>query len=356
MTNRSSLWVLKSFLVWRLLIFLPVFLGLYLISLRSGFIFKYPWANFDGIHYLSIAQNGYVNQAAFFPLYPLLIGVFGGGFWAGFFLANLSFFLALIIFYKLIKLDYKEKIAQQSILFMLIFPTAFFWGSVYVESLFILLLLLAFYLARKGHWLTASVAGMLLTATRLVGIFILLALIYEFIKQKPVVWKSNFFYLSLVPLGLILYSLFNLKKWGDAFYFIRAHGELANSRSVDTIILFPQTMYRYLKILTTLPINQYEWWIASLEIGLFIFVFYLLYLGFKQKIRASYLLFSILAFFLPASSGTFTGLPRYVLVLFPIYLALALSKNKLLKTFYFLISPVLLFILLMFFARGYFVA
>ena len=82
----------------------------------------------------------------------------------------------------------------------------------------------------------------------------------------------------------------------------------------------------------------------------------LLYFAWKKKVRLSYLIFSFLAFLLPVSSGTFTGLPRYVIVLFPIYIVLASIKNRSVRRAYMILSSALLFILLMFFARGYFVA
>ena len=343
-------------MVWRLLLFIPIIAGSYLLVAKQGFTYVYPWANFDGIHYLSIAQRGYVSQAAFFPLYPLLIRILGGHFWAGLLIVSVSFLLALIVFYKLIRLDYRDGVAKQSILSLLIFPTAFYFASLYSESLFLLLLLLSFYFARKKMWFYSSFFAFLLASTRLVGIFIFPALVYEFVVQEGFRKIRKAYPLLIVPWGLIAYAWFNLKKWGDALYFIRAHGELANSRSVESIVLFPQTMFRYLKILFTLPTSQYEWWIALLELAMFLLVSLLLYFAWKKKVRLSYLIFSFLAFLLPVSSGTFTGLPRYVIVLFPIYIVLASIKNRSVRRAYMILSSALLFILLMFFARGYFVA
>lgn len=347
---------IKLFLVWRLLLFVPVVVGAYFLAARQGYNYLHPWANFDGIHYLSIAQRGYITQAAFFPLYPLLIRVLGGHFWAGFLIANVSFLLSLIVYYKLMRLDYRDSVAKQSILSLLIFPTAFYFASLYSESLFLLFLLCSFYFARKRKWFFASLFAFLLASTRLVGILILPALIYEFVVQEGWHKIRKAFPFLIIPWGLIAYAWFNLKKWGDALYFIRAHGELANSRSVESIVLFPQTIYRYFKILSQLPTSQYEWWIALLELGMFLFVSLLLYYAWKKKVRLSYLIFSFLAFLLPASSGTFTGLPRYAIILFPIYIVLASIKSRGIRTAYLIVSSVLLFILLMFFSRGYFVA
>jgi len=348
--------VFRCFVIWRLALFIPVFIAGYFTTARTGYLFTNPWANFDGVHYLSIAQNGYATQAVFFPLYPLLIRFFSFGrayLASGLFVSNLAFLLTLIYFYKLLILDYPKKRSFESIIYLLVFPTAFFLGALYSESLFFLLLILSFYFARKGEWLLASVTAMLLGATRIIGIFILPALVYELYIQKKNIKEG--LSLLMAPIGLVAYSLFNYLKWGDDLYFIKAHGELGNSRSVSAIVLFPQTIYRYIRILLSLPISQYEWWIALLEITIFIGVSLLLYFAWKKKVRTSYLIFSLLAFLLPVSSGTFSGLPRYVLVLFPIYVALSYMSRSFRKA-YLIFSAILLFILLMFFSRGYFVA
>ena len=130
----------------------------------------------------------------------------------------------------------------------------------------------------------------------------------------------------------------------------------SNSRSVDQVILFPQTLFRYFKIITTVPYKQYEWGIALLELCITLYVGILLFIAFKQKIRLSYLIFSVLALLLPISSGTLSGMPRYTLVAFPIFISLALIKNRLFKIVYSVVCIFLLIILWMLFSKGYYVA
>ena len=366
------------FLYWRILAFLPIMAGVFIVSYRSGYeytnIFSlstldisqavYSLANFDGVRYLSIALRGYISEAAFFPLYPLLIKTFSFWssnlifiFWIGLTFSSLCFFGAIVFLYKLLRLDYSEKVSKETLFLMLVFPAAFFFGAVYSESLFLLLLVLTFYFIRKNEWSLACLCALLLSLTRLVGIFILPSLLYEyFVVSKNKIISKNTLLLSAVPLGLISYGLFNLFKWKDALYFVHAHSQLANSRSVDRIILFPQTMYRYFRILTTLPYSQYEWFLAAFELLVFAFAIILLYKAWRDKVRMSYLIFTFCAFFLPASSGTFSGLPRYVVILFPLFIALGLTKSKTLKYFYVLVSILLQFLLLMFFSRGWYVS
>ncbi len=373
--------VLVFFLIWRIILFIPLifsqniqyransdFTNVLNFVSSDSFIksyLVYPWANFDGVHYLSIAGNGYTTDGRFFPSFPILINFLSGllgdkiaysevQFLSGLILANLFFFLALIFFYKLVKKEYSEKAAKIATVSMALFPTSFFFGSIYSESLFLMLVLVVFYFIEKGNWFFAGLAGMLLTSTRLVGISIFPAILYELLKMRKNMYK--FFSILLVPFGLIGFSLYSYFKWGDFLNFLYAHGAQGNSRSLDTIVFPFQTIFRYLKIFFYLPATQLEWWIAMLEISVFVFVICMLVVAWKKKIKTSYLIYSLVAFLIPVLSGTFSGLPRYTIVLFPIFITIGLIENKIFKLIYFIISPVLLFILLMFFSRGYYIS
>lgn len=387
MERKAILFLISSFIVWRLLLFLPLFASEKTLAYRSGYeytsiakatdpwtysildkFYLAPFANFDGIHYLFISGNGYTNNLGFFPLYPLTIKILSivlgaqtpfdiSYFLSAFFISNFAFFLSLLVFYKLLSLDYKEKQIKQTILALLLFPTSFFFGSIYSESIFLLFLFLSYYFARRKNWLLASLFGFLLSLTRLVGIFIFPALVYEFLKNEKRSMSSFIKSgLWLAPVGLIGYSVYNFLLKKDFLYFIHAQGNFANNRSIDSIVLFPQTIYRYIKILLTVPHSQYEWWIASLELGSFAFAGLTIYIAWKKKIRFSYILFSLIAILIPVSTGTFSALPRYILVAFPMFIVLGLITNKFIKLIYFLVFLILSFILLYFFSKGYFIA
>lgn len=375
--------VIKIFLIWRILLFIPIIFGSFLNYGSSypffevGYYRQLPdflnfpifttWSNFDGVHYLSIATNGYITEARFFPLLPVLILLLSVGnflfpltYILALVLPNIFFVLGLSIFYKLLRLDHSEKISFETITYVLIFPTAFFFVSVYTESLFLMLSVLSFYLARKGDWLGAVIAGSLLVFTRFVGIFIIPALIIEYFLQNKKFKIKNMLNVAgiifITPLGLIFYSLFNYQKWGDFLYFLNAHGELGNSRSAESLIFPVQTIFRYMKIFSSFPVTQFEWWVALLELSAFLFGLTLLFIAWKKKIRTSYLIFALFVFLLPAFSGTFSGLPRYLIVAFPIFIVIALNQSKTVKLIYSVLSVVLLAILLMFFSRGYFIS
>jgi len=357
-------------IIWRLLLFIPLLFLQYLPKPQDLRYFGIsPWANFDGDHYLAIAMHGYdASVARFFPLYPMIIKIIANPFFRipnpyytfiiGMLVSNIGVLAACLMLYKLLKIEYSHTYSLWTIILLLVFPTSFFFGSIYSESLFFLLVVLSFYLARKRKWLPAILFAMFLPITRSVGIAILPALFTEWFlqqkeKNKPPL--TILFSLCLIPISLIAYAFYNSIKFGNWLYFIHAQTELSNGRS-SGIILIPQTLFRYGKMLVTISLTQYIWHIAFLELSIFIFSAILLYIAYIKKVRLSYLIFAILAFLIPTSTGTFTGLPRYVIVLFPIFIGLALLKNRTVKIIYSVIAIFLTVILLMLFAKGYYVA
>lgn len=378
------------FFIWRLFLFIPLFVGhtsLHFNSINAPVqlwaytrpykpvdsFFLYPWANFDGVHYLTVAYDGYRRGAEgrFFPFYPFLIyvlsNIFGekniygiGEFFAAFFIANVSFFLSILVLFKLLLLDYSEKIAFWSILFLLVFPTSFFFGSIYTESLYLLLSLVSLYFARRKQFLFASIAGSLLTLTRSVGVLIILPLAYEFFhyakkhpKQKHLIYQS--LPLVFIPAAMLGFMLFNYHQWHDWLYFVHAQEAVTQGRS-HLVLFIPQTIYRYGKILLSLSAHQFEWWVALLEISTFFVTTILLYFVVKKKIYLPYAIFAIACFLIPSVTGTFSGLPRYVSTLFPIFIIPASIQNRYIKISLAVFCTLILFLLTMFFSRGYLVS
>jgi len=381
--HKNLLHIAKNFILWRSLLFVPLLLGALFLPYRKGYDFTniwnyikpyfpvlnpllFPWANFDGVHYLSIAGQGYTNNGRFFPLYSLLIKmgtlIFGSPpafgtiyFFTALFISNLSLFLSLIIFYKLLRLDYSEKISLYSLMFLLLFPTSFFLGSIYSESIFLLVCLLSLYFSRKEQWLLSGIFGLFASLTRIIGIVIFPILLIEFFKTKQKK-LNHLISLFLAPLGLISYAIFNWIEWGDPLKFLKLQGELNNGRSTTAFIFPLQTIYRYIKMIFSVSPSQFEWWIVLLELCTFIFACSLIFIMWKKRIRFSYIIFTLLGLFIPVFSGTMSGLPRYILPLFPLFITLALINNKIFRICYITIGIILTFILLYFFSRGYYIA
>jgi len=322
-------------------------------------------ANFDGIHYLDISRKGYdIHQQAFFPLYPKVIEflkpVFKGkDLIAGLTVSHFSLIFFLFIFYKLIRLDFDDKVARLTLFFLIIFPTSFFFGFLYTESLFLLFILGSFYAARKNKWLIAGILGALAANTRLVGVFLFPALLYEWYEEnnfKNLKLKiKNLLSILLVPLGLLYYMRYLKINFNDPLMFIHSQPFFGANRSGGKIILLYQVFYRYLKMIFTTKLDPL-YFTVWLELLIAIGFMYLLYRAYREKIRSSYLIFAFLSLIMPTLTGTFSSIPRYVLVLFPCFIYLGMIKNKKLKIILISIFGFLAVFGSMLFFKGYWIA
>jgi len=333
---------------------------------KFNFPLIWSWANFDGFHYLTIAEKGYLfgSTQAFFPLFPILVRLgkvlIGNFLLSGLLLNHLFFAASLCVFYKLIRLDFKKKVGFWALIFLTFFPTSFFFLSLYTESLFLLLVLLSFYLWRKKRHFLAGFVGALASATRIAGIFLVPAFLYE-IRKPPVtsrqspVWKK-FFYALLPSIGLLSYMFYLKSKFGDPFLFAHVQEGFGGGRQTDKLVLLYQVFWRYLKMVLTVNRTNPLYFTVWLEVGSAALFLALLVFAYFKKVRKSYLIFAILAYLLPTLTGTFSSMPRYVLGLFPGFIALALIKNKTLRFAWLATSLILLFICTIMFTRGYWVA
>jgi hypothetical protein len=146
----------------------------------------------DALWFLRIADQGYSAQdasAAFFPLYPMVVRVFsllmgGHPLAAGLLVSNAAFLGALMALYVLTRSELSEDLARRVVLYMAVFPTAFFFLAPYSESLFLLLVVGTLWAARRGRWEVAGGFGLLAALTRNVGILLLIPLAIEAIGER----------------------------------------------------------------------------------------------------------------------------------------------------------------------------
>ena len=149
------------------------------------------WNKQDSLWFLEIARHGYSAtnaSAAFFPGYPALIRLVGyltaGNLLvAAYLVANAALLAALVIFYRLTEREYDLATARRAVLYLAIFPTAFFLFDTYSEALFLLFAVGAISLARRGQWWWAGLAGLGATLTRSTGVVLAVALAVEAVQQ-----------------------------------------------------------------------------------------------------------------------------------------------------------------------------
>jgi hypothetical protein len=151
-----------------------------------------PWQRWDALWYQEIAEHGYHagnDTIHFEPLFPLLsrivsIPLFGNVPLAALVVSSLAFLVAMGLLYRLGQLDVGPVTAGLAVLLVAFFPTGFFLLAPFTESLFLALSLAAIWYARQGRPWAAGLAAALASLTRTLGVFLVLPLAYEYLRQR----------------------------------------------------------------------------------------------------------------------------------------------------------------------------
>lgn len=207
-----------------------------------------PLARWDALHYLAIASEGYSGadpdlpaaerRPAFFPLYPGLVrllsalGTSPGLMLIAAYAVSLACFLAaLTLLHRLVAIELGERYARPTLMLLAFFPAALFYGIPYTESLFLLLAVAAFLAARSGHWALAGAALALASATRVPGLLLIVPVVLLYLygpraDREPAAARGlrpryrigpDAAWILLAPLGLLAFSAYLHFALGDGF-------------------------------------------------------------------------------------------------------------------------------------------
>lgn len=329
------------------------------------------WANFDGVHYLGIAREGYHDiDRAFFPLYPFLVRfvssvTINNIFITGFILSQLFFIGGVLICHKVLKEVFHLEHRFRFLMLLLAYPTSFFFSAVYTESLFFFLIVASLYLMYKKTYRLLFFVLVCASLTRIQGVFLVLPLFFSLYDQRISFKKNLWNIFTTHPiifspfLGIFMYMMYLFFATGNPMYFLTVQSSFGAHRSSE-VILLPQVFFRYVRIFMTASFN-FQYAIAVVEFVLFTVALILTgihtYWSIKKKAmkECGIALFSLANLILPTLTGTLSSTPRYSL--FALSIFFVLSKVKL-TTFYVVLGIFVLFqcILLAFFAQGYFVS
>jgi Gpi18-like mannosyltransferase len=316
------------------------------------------FVKWDSEWYLRIVHEGYsyiaghASSVAFFPLYPLLVKISSYIFFdpviAGTIISNIFLLIASVFLYKLLSFYYETEISLKAILLLLVSPVTFFYSIIYTESLFLMLIVLAFYFASQKKWFLAGLMGILLSLTKTLGVLIIIPLLIEYfsinynnlkINFKDI--KKNIIFIFMIPIGLFSYMFFQYIKFGEPFAFSK------------TSIFWD----RKFSLITTTLLNITKWDLFYRVIFLFsiiITLFFVIYLFYK-KIRFSFAVFSAVLLFFYLSSNILESIPRYLSSIFPVYLGMAMiaEENKYVEMCFYIFSACFLTLFTILFVNGY---
>jgi hypothetical protein len=299
------------------------------------------WARWDSDFFLRIAQDGYDKaSAAFHPLYPGVVAVVGRAFFGHYVLAGLvvSLLAALGSFVLLHRIA-EERLgvegARRTVLYLAVFPMALFLQAVYSESLFLLLVLGAFVLAERDRFGPAGVVAGLAILTRAAGLALLPSL-------ALLAWRSRDRRRALagVALAIPVAAVYPLLLWqqvGNPWAFAHAQdrwhrhfsaagpfggiwdGIVAGWRGLEQFVVGHGT-----HVPGANPMHAAAENVQALA---FLVVFAVLAGVAWRRFGAAYGLFAVVSLAIPlsypSSRWPLLSLPRFGLVIFPLFLALA---------------------------------
>lgn len=216
----------------------------------------------DCAWYVRIAEEGYdpypvpglisAGNWAFFPLYPLLVAAVRWltGFPTMVVATGLSIALsiaAIRIAWPLLGRDLKAYTLFAA--FLLSGPFSIYFSTFYTEVLFLFLTIGVFWALRQRQFLLAGALAGLLSATRIVGVFIVFAIVFEMWRahrETGGTWKTFvpaiflradwLLALALAPAGLFAYMAYLHMLVGDALAF--SHVQRAWARPLGNPVQF----------------------------------------------------------------------------------------------------------------------
>ena len=286
---------------------------------------EHLWLDIWGIHdsgwYLRIANEWYPaflkageSSYGFFPLYPLIMrmigALIGSNYIAGILVSNISFVLTCIFLYRLMRLRSDDDTALRTVKYLFVFPSAFILSAVFAESLFLMLLVICFYYAERERWLLVGIAGFFMSLTKAIGVIVVLPLLYHYLKTKDFRLrdvKRDVFCLLMIPLGACAFAFYTYRLTGDFFAYIFAQISGWGTGPSNPIQLLYKNIFTDIHVV-----------LAVLAIVVLLSIF-------CKRLGLSYWLLGIL--FITASlmsgQGFIFSIGRFVLIIFPIYIALA---------------------------------
>jgi hypothetical protein len=291
------------------------------------------WARWDSAFFLRIAEHGYdKGSAAFGPLYPSLVWLVGHIFFGQYVLAGIGISLAaalgsFVLLHRIAEERLGADGARRAVLYLAVFPMALFLQAVYSESLFLLLVLAAFALAERRKFGAAGVAAGLAILTRVVGVALLPSLLLLAWRQRDRARALAGVALAL-PIGAV-YPLVLWRQVDDPWAFAHAqdrwHRHLSHAGPLGGV-------WDALTNWTPPGAGVHHAIAVNAEALAFLVLFVPLTVIACRRFGAPYGLFAAISLAIPlsypSSRWPLLSLPRFGLVVFPFFLALAVLGGR----------------------------
>jgi Mannosyltransferase (PIG-V) len=291
------------------------------------------WARWDSAFFLRIAEHGYDKaSAAFGPLYPSLVWLVGHAFFGQYVLAGIVVSLAaalgsFVLLHRLAEERLGADGARRTVLYLAVFPMALFLQAVYSESLFLLLVLASFALAERRRFGLAGTTAGLAILTRVVGVALVPSLLLLAWRERD---RARA--LAGIALALPIAAIYPFVLWrqvGDPWAFSHAqdrwHRHFSHAGPLGGV-------WDALTHWTPTSAGVNHAIAVNAEALVFLVLFIPLTVIAWRRFGAPYGLFAATSLAIPlsypSSRWPLLSLPRFGLVVFPFFLALAVLGGR----------------------------
>jgi hypothetical protein len=282
----------------------------------------------------SDGKNFKQSEWAFFPFYPLLnistMNLFDIDFDTSALIWSLILSIISILgtyWFGLIHFKSHQNALFNSLL-LFCFPFTFYFSFFYTEALFLLVVVFSFISIHYERYFLLMILLVPLSLLRPNGIVVLLPLYLYHLEQRGILlgfkmkWKEIFgltnikqslFFISS-PIAFLLYCLYQYKMTGFYFAFMIAQKGWHKEFMFPLLSFFRRgDLATYFNSIFTIGVIIYAIWT-------------------RKKLPLSLNLLVLLSILLPLTAGSVTSMPRYISVIFPLFLTLTLYmtgiKNK----------------------------
>jgi hypothetical protein len=329
------------------------------------------WQRWDACWYTKIATFGYEraeNSVNFWPFFPLLTAIVGRlllGAMAlgGLVVAGLAYVVAMTGLRRLVALDFDDGTALATTIAISVFPTAFFFFAPFTESLFLAAAVWAILAARRRLWLLAAIAALAASLTRIQGVFLVLPIGWEALMwwREVRVARGGHGFPGL-PAGTLLRPIVAALAPAAGFIgFLVVSSLIAGQTPLDTQEVWGGKSFHLpwevVDASWTWAIEHHDP-LQALNLVTLLFFAVVTVVGVRQ-VPVAYSLYSIPQIVLIGTRiqpTPLTSTARYLLVVFPVFVLLALVPGRWVRFAWLIGSTMLLAVLVAAFLHGEYVA
>ena len=246
---------------------------------------------------------------------------------AGLLISFVCYGAGCVFLYKLVAFELGRGAARRTVLFLSVYPYAFFFGGIMTESLFLLTTAGGLWAIRRHRWWQAGLWGLLAAMTRMHGILLIGAAGTELVEHMGRFdWTTiarRLPALLLPAVGTLIYLALNWSVTGNPFAFtiMQQHWSQGFCPIADTLWYVLQNALSYSDVLV-----RYQIWIPTI---LLFPVFFALLVWARKRFRSMYTLYGFVYLVLNYSLSWLLSAGRYLSCALPFFLfAAALTEDR----------------------------